>query len=243
MTTPVGLQRCPATDQMAFYRDLPASIPPRKCSESEIYVPETHPFPFRARRHDQGMNGSLPTGNPIFQTSPPHHLLGGVHRRTPRRSRAKGEKADGPAPPPAVRIWLNPLRLPPRTGAGAREEVLHRQVVCPEDQPARRPRRILPLAPSLPSTSLHIAPDFQENQGRTFGRPALPPPTAMSSAAAARPATPASSSRQGMFQCGLCSSQYKRLDHLSRHVRSRTLSPRSGPAALEGWAGILGCRW
>ncbi|KAK0747035.1 hypothetical protein B0T18DRAFT_369780 [Schizothecium vesticola] len=46
----------------------------------------------------------------------------------------------------------------------------------------------------------------------------------MSSAAAAsaagRPATPAS--RQGMFQCGLCSSQYKRLDHLSRHVRSHT---------------------
>ncbi|KAK1829745.1 hypothetical protein QBC39DRAFT_332169 [Podospora conica] len=44
--------------------------------------------------------------------------------------------------------------------------------------------------------------------------------TAAGASATGRPATPAS--RQGMFQCGLCSSQYKRLDHLSRHVRSHT---------------------
>ncbi|KAK5652232.1 hypothetical protein OQA88_10729 [Cercophora sp. LCS_1] len=34
----------------------------------------------------------------------------------------------------------------------------------------------------------------------------------------------ASSSRTAMFQCGLCQNHYRRLDHLSRHVRSHTQS-------------------
>lgn len=31
----------------------------------------------------------------------------------------------------------------------------------------------------------------------------------------------ATAQQSGMFQCGLCKRDYKRLDHLSRHVRSR----------------------
>lgn len=76
---------------MAFYRDLPASIPPRKCSESEIYVPGTHPFLFWARRHDQGMNGMLP---PDIQSSksrlPTISSAGCIDDTT--KGRAKGGK-------------------------------------------------------------------------------------------------------------------------------------------------------
>lgn len=33
-----------------------------------------------------------------------------------------------------------------------------------------------------------------------------------------------STTQPGMFQCGSCKKNYKRLDHLARHVRSRTFA-------------------
>lgn len=248
MTTLAGFATLPARRTRWHFTGICPRPSRRVNAPSEIYVPETHPFLFWARRHDQGMNRRLP---PDIQSSqsrlPTTPSAGGGAWTTPRRAEPKGESGRLGSTPGSEN-WLNPSTSA-ESGSwskGRERKRAARQMVCPETNPAPTDSP----SPSLPSTLIPPHRSRLPREPRPTSRTTTADrPTATMSSAAARPATPAASSRQGMFQCGLCSSQYKRLDHLSRHVRSRTFAfpdPIRHARLLwrQGWAGILlRCRW